>query len=144
MCRFLALTKLLLTKDSRLENLQVKSEADQNAPEVYTPFKIVSLLVRGLDAEVQSRANANSEINAYKEFIQDGDDGDGFEDVDDDDDYEDDKPPRRNKEDDYADYNDGEGIPGDFAVEEAERLAEEDLEYLKDPSISIDLLVHFV
>ena len=101
-------------------------------------------MVRGLDAEVQNRANANSEINAYKEFIQDGDDGDGFEDVDDDDDYEDDKAPRRNKEDDYADYNDGEGIPGDFAVEEAERLAEEDLEYLKDPSISIDLLVNFI
>ena len=51
----------------------------------------MSLLVKGLDAEVQNRANANNEINAYKEFIQDGDDGDGFEDVDDDDDYEDDK-----------------------------------------------------
>jgi len=140
---YLALTKILLAKDNRIENLQVKSDADST--EVYTPFKIVSLLVRGLDAEVQNRANANSEINAYKEFIQDGDD-DGFEDVDDDDDgdgYGNERAQKRNKEDDYADYNDGEVIPGDFAVEEAERLAEEDLELLKDACVSIDLLEMF-
>lgn len=102
--------------------------------ETYAPFRIMSVLVKALDSEIQSQQNIKSTGNKISQLMkeyaaggsddEDGDDGDdGFEDVDEDGNF-------------YGgdDQNDPEG-------EEAVKITEDDLANLKDISSTLVTLV---
>ena len=86
---FLALTRLFLLKDSRIESLLVigYNPSHTNPQEVYAPFKIFSLLIRGLDAEIKRRLEmGHGEEGKHKEEDFYGNDG-RLDTVGDDDEY---------------------------------------------------------
>lgn len=98
---FMALTKLFLAKDNRIETLLVIgfNPSHTNMQDVYAPLKILCLLARGLDNEKKSRAmnvragpGGNPNAHDYDDdgrldTVQDEDDYDDYGD-DDDDEYE--------------------------------------------------------
>lgn len=116
----MALTKLFLAKDSRVETLLVigfnPSHSNMQGIiinfcsfynmeiEVYAPFKILSLFIRGLDAEIKSIALRNGKM-AQGEG-ENGGGGSGFMNRNDDEDGRMDTMG----DDDYDDYNDMDDI----------------------------------
>jgi hypothetical protein len=103
---FLALTKLFLAKDNRIETLLVIgfNPSHKNMQDVYAPLKILCLLVRGLDTEIKSRAimsgrAAQGNNNAHHDYDDDGR-MDTIQDEDNYDDYDDESDGEYNELDD--------------------------------------------
>lgn len=118
---FLALTKLFMAKDPRVETLLVIgfNPSHSNMQEVYAPFKILSLLIRGLDAELRSRAARNGRLEkggvigseGSKGFMSSNDD-DGRLDTVEDEDFDD--------EDDYRDIDEEDRVQIDLDIQRDE------------------------
>ncbi|CAD8134500.1 unnamed protein product [Paramecium pentaurelia] len=166
---FTALMKLFLLKDKTLENLLVigYNPSHQNInSDVYAPFKILSLLIRCLDNEVTPHTQNNNDIKQEDERLEVEDDDDEvikkdqFQDQVDveiekiKDDEEQDiaerfasLDPKEKKDKGLADLETGSTLYMseflDFnqeVGEECDETTEEDLTYLKDPCLNINLV----
>ncbi|CAD8159758.1 unnamed protein product [Paramecium octaurelia] len=165
---FSALMKLFLVKDKTLENLLVigYNPSHQNInSDVYAPFKILSLLIRCLDNEIVPSKQDNVDQQQEDDRLEVDNDEDDFNDkryqdqvdvdlekIKDDEDQDiADRfallDPKEKKDKGLADLETGSTLYMseflDFnqeVGEECDETTEEDLTYLKDPCLNINLV----